>query len=138
MLKQVVDQWDLNKKNLEKYFRETPQSEYSSYEEILRQIIIHVLNEGNKSMNLNPEEISVVDDGNYQGTQIFLFHIERYQPDVEDYYWTNNYYGSCSGCDVLLGISMYGDGLPNENQVEDYMYLSLQLIQKIKKLYDEN
>lgn len=60
MLKQVVTQWDLNKKNLEKYFKETPQSEYSSYEEILRQIIIHVLNEGDNSMSLNPEEISVV------------------------------------------------------------------------------
>lgn len=137
MLKQVVTQWDLNKKNLEKYFKETPQSEYSSYEEILRQIIIHVLNDGTGSMNLNPEEISVVDDGQYQGTQIFLFHINEYQPNVEDYYWTNNFYGSCSGCDALLRISMYEDGLPNDEQIEEYMYLSLQMIQKIKKLYQE-
>lgn len=135
MLKQIVTQWDLNKKNLEEYFKKTPQSEYSPYMEILRQIIIHVLNGGDKSMNINPNEISVIDDGNYQGTQIFLFHVERYQPDVEDYYWTNNYYGSC---DVLLGISDYEGGLPNEEQIKEYMYLSLQLIQKIKKLYDEN
>ena len=137
MLKQVVTQWDLNKKNLEKYFKETPQSEYSSYEEILRQIIIHVLNEGDNSMDLNPEEISVVNDEQYQGTQIFLFHINEYQPNVEDYYWTNNFYGSCSGCDTLLSISMYEYGLPNDEQVKEYMYLSLQMIQKIKKLYQE-
>ena len=97
--------------------------------EILRQIIIHVLNGGDKSMNINPDEISVIDDGNYQGTQIFLFHVERYQPDVEDYY---------GSCDVLLGISDYEGGLLNEEQIKEYMYLSLQLIQKIKKLYDEN
>ena len=49
---------------------------------------------------------------------------------------SNNYYGSCSGCDTLLGINEYEDGLPNEEQVKDYMTLCLHLIQKLKPLTD--
>lgn len=138
MIKQVIDQWCKNKGNLEIYFRETPQRDYSSYTHIVKKIIELVLNDSSdESMKIDPEEISVIDDGYYQGTQIFFFHRMTYKPEVEDYYWTNNYYGSCSGCDALLGISQYEYGLPNSDQVSQYMNLSLNLIQKIKKLYDE-
>ena len=82
-------------------------------------------------MKIDPEEISVIDDGDYLG---FFFHKITYQPEVDDYYWTNNYYGSC---DTLLGISQYETGLPTNEQVSEYMNLSLNLVQKIKKLYDE-
>lgn len=138
MLKQVIDQWYKNKGNLEIYFRETPQKDYSSYTHIVKKIIELVLNDSSdESMKIDPEEISVIDDGYYQGTQIFFFHKITFQPEVDDYYWTNNFYESCSGCDTLLGISQYETGLPTNEQVSEYMNLSLNLIQKIKKLYDE-
>ena len=44
---------------------------------------------------------------------------------------------SCSGCDTLLSISEYGDGLPDDSQVNDYMDLCLHLLQKCHYMTDE-
>ena len=47
MIKQVIDQWYKNKGNLEIYFRETPQRDYSSYTHIVKKIIgISFIEEG--------------------------------------------------------------------------------------------
>ena len=81
----------------------------------------------------------MIDDGDYQGTQIFVIHLDKYQPDESDYVVTNTYYGSCSGCDTLQAISEYDyDEKPDENQIKDYMELALHLLQKCKWLGEEN
>ena len=36
MIKEFVDAWDKNKRNLENWFRETPQNEYDSYELLVK------------------------------------------------------------------------------------------------------
>lgn len=81
------------------------------------------------------ENILVIDD--YQGTQVFILHRDQYQPSVEDYVYTNTYYGSCSGCDTLLSINEYEDGLPSESQINDYMDLCLHLLQRCHYMIDE-
>lgn len=82
--------------------------------------------------------MTVIDDGDYQGTQIFVIPLDTYQPNVTDYIVTNTYYGSCSGCDTLKSINSYDyDELPNEEQIEDYMQLALHLLQKCKWLYNK-
>ena len=83
------------------------------------------------------DRITVIDDGNYQGTQIFIIPTNTYQPSVEDYVYTNTYYGSCSGCDTLQGISSYDGDEPSEEQIKDYMELALHLLQKCKMLKEE-
>ena len=80
--------------------------------------------------------MTVVDDGDYQGTEIFIMPLDEYQPDIENYIYTHTYYGSCSGCDTLQHISMYDDELPNEVQIQDYMELALHLLQKCKWFVD--
>ena len=140
MIKEFVDAWDKNKRNLENWFRETPQNEYDSYELLVKKLFELVINpylEKNIFSErdvFNIDEMHIIDDGNYQGTQIFFIHSDVYQPSVGDYVYTNNYYGSCSGCDTLLGISMYEEGLPNEQQVKGYMSLCLNLLQECKYL----
>lgn len=134
MIKKIVNQWFENKNKLESYFKETPQSEYSSYEDIVKKIIELVLNQGENSLDLDISRMTVIDDGDCRGTQIYIIPVNVYQLCPDNYYWTHSYYGSCSGCDQLLGISHYGDGIPTEEQVKDYMYLSLQIIQKFKNL----
>lgn len=81
--------------------------------------------------------MTVIDNGDYQGTQIFIIPSNTYQPSVEDYVYTNTYYGSCSGCDTLQAISNYEEGFPDEEQIKDYMELSLHLLQKCKWLKEE-
>lgn len=134
MIKDFIEKWEENKKELENYFRNTKQEEYDEYEKIVKKIIEIILN--NNKRRVWSEEISVIDDGDYQGTQIFIVHKDTYQPSINDYVYTSNYYGSCSGCDTLLRISDYEYGLPSEEQVKDYMLLSLHLIQNFRRLED--
>lgn len=106
-----------------------------TYKDIIRGIIIHILNnhidteEPSNDIKDFSTNITVIDDGDYQGTQIFIIHRNGYQPDVSDYFYTHNYYGSCSGCDTLLGIMTIED---KKIQVEELMILSLHLIQKFE------
>ena len=131
MNKEIINNWYLHKDELENYFRTTRQEKYDSYEELVKLVVKYFL------PDYNYKKITVIDDGDYQGTQIFIIPKNTYQPCVTEYLYTNNYYGSCSGCDTLLGISGYEDDLPTEKQVKDYMTLCLHLIQKLKPLTDE-
>lgn len=139
MIKEFVEKWDKYKGNLENYFRNTEQKEYQDYKDIVKALFENVINQGETDYwnKFNIEKMTLIDDGDYQGTQIFIIPLDTYQPNVEDYVVTNTYYGSCSGCDTLQGISYYEQGLPSENQVKAYMKLSLHLLQKCKWLEEE-
>lgn len=136
MLQDVIKQWEENKHKLENYFRTTKQSDYDDYEKIVKKIVEIVLIDGYKGCNYDASKITVVDNGDYQGTQIFLIPTDTYQPSIEDYIITHTYYGSCSGCDTLQGINGYDWKLPNDEQVKDYMTLALHLIQKMYRIKD--
>jgi hypothetical protein len=142
MIKEFTDKWIKNKNRLQKWFESIVPNrnvfeEYEfTYEDIIRGIIIHVLNnhidteEPSNDIKDFSTDIKVIDDGDYQGTQIFIIHRNGYQPDVSDYFYTHNYYGSCSGCDTLLGIMAIED---KKVQVKELMILSLHLIQKFEQ-----
>lgn len=132
MITEIIERWEKRKGKLEEYFRTTRQEEYDSYEKIVGLIIDIILNDHSHKKYSN--KITVIDDGDYQGTEIFIVHEKTYQPSVDEYIYTSNYYGSCSGCDTLQAIHNYSDGLPNEQQVKDYMMLSLHLIQNFRKM----
>lgn len=128
MNKEIIENWENKKEKIREYFKNTRQKKYDTYEKIVKLLVKEILPE------YDSKKITVIDDGDYQGTQIFMIPKNIYQPDIEDYLFTHNYYGSCSGCDTLLRISEYDDGLPTEEQVDDYMQLCLNLIQKLKPL----
>ena len=135
MIQELVKQWEENKYKLEEYFKTTKQEEYSSsYEQIVRKVFELCLPKADDYSGFDLSKMTVIDDGDYQGTQIFIIPIDTYQPSVSDYVMTHNYYGSCSGCDTLMSIHGYEKGLPSDEQVKEYMSLSLHLIQKLKWL----
>lgn len=106
MIKEFVERWDKYKGDLENYFKNTNQEEYSNYGDIVKALFKYVINrEETKWHEFDLKSMKVIDDGDYQGTQIFIIPLDVYQPDVNDYVITNTYYGSCSGCDTLLAIS---------------------------------
>lgn len=138
MIKKFIDKWNKNKDKLEEYFRTHKQEDYDEYEKIVKLVFQYVINDEENKYNLfDIDKIRVIDDGCYQGTQLFIIPRNVYQPDVTDYVYTHNYYGSCSGCDTLLSISGYSDDIPNENQVKDYMLLSLHLIENMRYMEEE-
>jgi hypothetical protein len=134
MIPEIIKQWEDNKHLLEEYFRTTPQSEYSSYYKIVTKLFELVITDYDEYSTFDISRMTVINDGDYQGTLIFIIPNDNYQPSVRDYVMTDTYYGSCSGCDTLQAISSYDDDLPNDEQVRDYMMLALHLVQKIKRL----
>lgn len=137
MIKEFIEKWDKYKNELEEYFKTNKQLEYSSYELIVKALFDIIINKDEED-KFDTENITVIDDGDYQGTQIFILHKDWYQPSVEDYVYTNTYYGSCSGCDTLLAIQDWDlEELPSEEQIKEYMTLVLHLLQKCKYMIDE-
>lgn len=139
MIKEFVEKWDKYKNDLENYFRNTKQLEYDEYEKIVKILFEKVVNRDLECDRdkFNTEDLVKIDDGEWQGTQIFILHKDSYQPNVEEYVYTSTYYGSCSSCDTLQEISSYDGGLPDEDQIKDYMTLALHLLQKCHYMQGE-
>jgi hypothetical protein len=138
MVKQFVYAWDNNKDKLEEFIKTHKQEEYGSYKDLVKLLFDVVINPGCKDFTypwyqgFDTEDILEIDNGDYQGTLIYILHIDTYRPSVCEYVWTSVEYGSCSGCDTLQGIEScgnYSDELPNEQQIKDYMELCLDLLQ---------
>ena len=136
MIKEFCLAWEKNKGKLEEYFRNTKQGKYNVYRNLVELLFDIVINP-EVNNKFDTKNILEIDDGDYQGTEIFILHKDVYQPDIEDYVYTNTYYGSCSGCDTLLSINEYEGGLPSESQVNDYMDLCLHLLQRCHYMIDE-
>lgn len=136
MIKHYVKQWEENKEKLESVLKTIPVP--SSYKQLVELIFEHVLKYADEDIGYgykhNPDEMTIIDNGDYQGTQIFIIPFDTYQPGVSEYVFTSTYYGSCSGCDTLQAISCWSDETPNKQQLEDLMTLCLHLVQNIKYL----
>jgi hypothetical protein len=134
MISSIIEQWENNKSKLENYFRTTDQYEYCGYKQIVEKLFELCITNADEHCGFNIERITVIDDGDYQGTKLFIIPKDTYQPSVDDYITTHTYYGSCSGCDTLQSICGYDYGLPTEEQVKLYMTLALHLVQKLRWL----
>jgi len=130
---EFIQDWEKNKSTLENYYKTTPQSEYHDYLVILKKTLELAL----PFFEFNLGSITEIDNGDYQGTKIFIIPLQTYQPSETETAVTYFGYGSCSGCDTLQGIHNYDDRMPSDEQVRDYMTLSLHLIQQLKWLYKD-
>lgn len=130
MIKEFVQAWDARKDNLIKWFRGTKQEELS-YEIILKAIIDEVLNPFLET-KWDSSKIHTIDDGDYQGCQLFVVPKDTYQPSPYEYFITYQDYGSCSGCDLLESIRCYSIEYPTEEEVREYMMLALHLLQRCR------
>jgi hypothetical protein len=133
MIEKFVKVWDAHKDEVEAEFKAAhPVGNSGIVEALVRMINRHVDEYGETP---DPERIHRVDDGDYQGTLVFLIAATGYQPYT---YWAVKVsYGSCSGCDTFEAIRSDGswsDEAPNEGQVKDYMTLALHILQAMKEV----
>lgn len=140
MLKYCLKKWDKNKDKLFDAVVPLCGGEYSykisSYEELMRLILEHIFNDEEAEMDcrtINTKEITEIDNGDYQGTLLYLFHFDTYQPCEYEYFVTFVGYGSCSGCDILQGIESLAS---KKRQIDETMQLCLDIVQNITKPYD--
>lgn len=136
MIKEVVKSWDANKGNLQERLRSM--TEYITYEELMKVICEEITSkmstDGNWKVS-NYEKFHTINDGDYQGDMGFLLIPNTYQPDISRYMISHQYYGSCSGCDLLEGILSDNRG-DKDKIVSDLMTLCLHLIQRMKYIGD--
>jgi len=133
MIRDFAKCWNKNKDKLSESIKTNQKYGCFDYVDLVKLLFDNVIDIG---VGYNTDEITVIDDGDYQGTQIFVLHERGYQPNVDDYIYTNTYYGSCSGCDTLLSIQE--DGLTDEEELKDYMTLCLHLLQQCKRMFECN
>lgn len=128
MIQEFVDKFISHKHEIMRLFSE---KHPDSYMEIVK-VVVSILHDPKKYKSIDPERIHQIDDGDYQGTLVFVIASSGYQPD--EYWYVKVSYGSCSGCDTLEGIRGYGSGNPTADQVSDYYTLALHVVQGIKRM----
>jgi len=134
MIKEAVERWESNKDKIREYFKT---NNLPSYKDIVKNIIDNISDDND--FNPDPEGIHVINDGDYQGTMLFVVAEKGYQPS--SYWYVKVNYGSCSGCDTLQNILDYtSDDLKDDltdKQINLLMDLSLHIIQGLKSMQTE-
>lgn len=116
---------EIKPKLLEQFSQEEP----DSYEDIFKQTLKLMFDE--KSYEYpDYERIHIIDDGDYQGTLVFVVAAGSYQPS--DYWATTVDYGSCSGCDTFQAYSDYENP---ENSAPEIVTMALHMIEEMKQIF---
>ena len=135
MIKEFISQWWKHKDNMERYFRSIQEIRGVEYKDIVKALIVNVLNVDAVEENCKiSTDIHEIDDGGYQGMQIFIIHNNNtyYEPVLTDYFFADNYYGSCSGCDTLMSITRYSEEPATEEQIKGLMTLAFDLLRSFR------
>lgn len=136
MITELVKSWENHKDELEMdIFADEEYYRNADYSDLVKKMVKFIFNteemtHSYQSYVFNPK--NKIDDGDYQGTEIFFVNKDTYQPLETDYIVTFVSYGSCSGCDTLL--SAQNEDL--NQMVKDLMTIFLHMIQKSKYLYE--
>ena len=139
MMKIMLEQWDKNEANLKQALSELKEFP-ESYLDLVKLAFDAVYNHDLRysCYELDCYRITEIDDGDYQGTLIYLIPFKTYQPEEYEYLMTYAGYGSCSGCDALQGIEAegnYGEA-PNEEQQKELLGLCRDILANTIKPYN--
>lgn len=140
MLKIILEKWDKNKDKLREVFQTQKGFNDCNYKDIVKKTFEIIYNDGEdySSDKLDIENLTQIDNGDYQGTLLYLIPFDTYQPSECEYLMTYVGYGSCSGCDTLQHIQCYGDygDYLTTRQVDDFMQLAKDILQNTIKPYN--
>ena len=145
MIKQCIEKWDKNKDLLRSALNNNKllnhvlnrnddyPLEYLEYKDLVKLTVMFILNDENE---WDANKIKEIDDGDYQGTLLYLIPEDTYQPASSEYLMTFVEYGSCSACDTLQGIQCYLDVRSRDKSIDDLMNLCKDLICNMIKPYN--
>ena len=142
MIKYCIEKWDKNKDLLRSALdnnkllnhvlnkNDDDPLEYLEYKDLVKLTVVFILNDENE---WDVNKIKEIDDGDYQGTLLYLIPEDTYQPNSSEYLMTFVEYGSCSGCDTLQAIQCFLDTKSRDKSIDGLMNLCKDLIcNKIK------
>lgn len=139
MLKYCLEKWNKNRDRLENSLRTLPNLYELNYHALLQFVVADILNDDDEyDLKWDYEHITEIDNGDYQGTLLYLIPEETYQPNEYEYLMTYIGYGSCSGCDTLEHIRMgfYYDKEPSDEVINEYMALCKDFVTNMIKPYN--
>lgn len=143
MIKFCVEKWNKNHKLLEAALKSRTDLNTCGYRTLVEMAVTYIFNDGLDCDRYDycgklfrPDLITEIDNGDYQGTLIYLIPNATYQPGPGDYLMTYVYYGSCSVCDTLQAIQDYIEGPLTDEQISDFMSLCKNLVQYTIKPYN--
>lgn len=127
MIQSFVDKFMAGKDSLRETWRTAPPQ---AYKDIVKDVVKLVSDEDGYR-EPDPERVHEINDGDYQGTLVYVIGATGYQPS--DYWYVRVSYGSCSGCDTLQDILEYGVEMTDE-RLDRLMTLALHVVQKMKAM----
>jgi len=139
MIEKFTKRWFERKDSVqEKFEAKLP----SSYSDIVL-AVVEMLNDEDEYETPDPARIHEINDGDYQGTLLYVIGAANYQPST--YWYVKVGYGSCSGCDTLESILSGNWGHETEEEkkawkdeaVSKLMTLALHIVQGLKLMGDE-
>ena len=136
MLKIIRDKWDRNKDKLQETLTKGNTFNECSYIDLVKLSFKIIFNSDGEGDQLDIKKITEIDDGDYQGTLLYLIPFETYQPSEFEYLMTHVRYGSCSGCDTLQSIQDYCKIFLTDQQVSAFMTLCKDILTNTIKPYN--
>src|SRR5574343_804391 len=127
MIEEFTRAWFANIDRMREGFSVKHPDSYREIVEAVIKMLSDALEDDFYALRPDPERIHEIDDGDYQGTLLYVIGDCGYQPS--NYWYVKVSYGSCSGCDTLQGIHEYSSEKPTEDQVSNYMTLARHIIQ---------
>lgn len=125
MMKIVRDRWNANKDELRRVLAEKyGKDNCYSYDDIVKVAFEIIFNHGDGEFQLDVDKIVSIDNGDYQGTILYVIPFHTYQPSEREYFMTYIGYGSCAVCDTLQGI-MYESG---KMRIDDLLALCKDIL----------
>ena len=142
MIKYCLLKWDANKHLLQEALAHDKKWQQCDYTDLVVAIVNYILNpeiEGIDNYEYDPNKITTIDNGDFQGTLLFTIPEDSYQPSANEYLITFIEYGSCTVCDTLQSIQDNWDNWDDyltEQQIKDFMSLCKDIVMNITKPYN--
>lgn len=139
MIKYALRKWDAGRDTLRRIISQTRKEEryWWNYIDIVKMVCRCILNvnmiEGDPEIDV--DNITMIDNGGYQGTLLFMLPFCTYQPSESDYLMTFVDYGSCSGCDTLQ-IIQSNDDPSDQDMTDSYLTLCRDIVNNIIRPYN--
>lgn len=141
MIKYALKKWDDNKDVLRNAIKQTEKDKRCTwdYKEIVKLVCRYIFNENvsREEPMINVDGITMIDNGYYQGTLLFMLPFDAYQPAEYEYLMTYVGYGSCSGCDTLQCIQVADEDDETEKEmVDSYLGICKDLVSNTIRPYN--
>lgn len=142
MIKYALKKWDENKDVLRNAIQQTEKDKRCTwdYEEIVKLVCRYIFNENvsREEPMINVDGITMIDNGDYQGTLLFMLPFDAYQPAEYEYLMTYVGYGSCSGCDTLQCIQADDEDDETEKEmVDSYLGICKDIVSNTIRPYNQ-